>query len=60
VTLKVTGTEKALYEWLHQIQSPKDFRTVITMDLEPLRDDPTKISCTVVVEQWFVPQPSAS
>jgi hypothetical protein len=58
VSMTVTGTEEALYRWLHELQSPKDFRTVLSMNLAPLRDDPAKITCTVVIEQWFVPEPS--
>lgn len=60
VRMTVTGTEAALYRWLNEMQSPKDFRTVASIDLTPLRDDDTKISCTVVLEQWFVPEPSPS
>lgn len=57
VRMTVTGSEAALYRWLHQLQSPEDFRTVVSMELTPLRDDDTQISCTVVLEQWFVPEP---
>lgn len=60
VQMTVTGTEEALYRWLHEIQSPKDFRTVVSINLTPKRDDDTKISCIVVIEQWFVPEPSPS
>lgn len=60
VQMTVTGTEVAFYRWLHELQSPKDFRTVVSINLTTMRDDATKISCVVVVEQWFVPEPSPS
>jgi len=60
VRMTVTGTEEAFYRWLHEVQSPNDFRTVFSIDMITMRDDNTKIYCVVVLEQWFVPEPSPS
>ena len=57
IEFEVTGTESALYLWLDKLQSPQQFRSVTSLRLSPQRDDDTKIDCTVVIEQWFVPQP---
>jgi len=57
IEFEVTGTEAALYLWLDKLQSPPQFRAVTSLRLTPQRDDDTKVDCTVVIEQWFVPQP---
>lgn len=57
IEFQVTGTEAALYQWLDKLQSPQQFRAVTSLRLTPERDDDTKIDCTVIIEQWFVPQP---
>ena len=58
--LKVSGMEAGLYRWLSRLHVPEEFRAVTFMQLNPQRDDDTKIDCTVVVEQWFVPDISTS
>ena len=56
----VNGKEDALYRWLDSLHSPDQFRALTSLRLSPDREDDTKIDCTVVVDQWFVPQaPSA-
>lgn len=57
VEFQVTGSESALYGWLYKLQAPEQFRAPTALRLTPERDDDTKIDCTVVIEQWFVPQP---
>jgi hypothetical protein len=57
VEFEVSGSESALYSWLYKLQSPEQFRAPTSLRLTPERDDDTKIACTVVVEQWFIPQP---
>jgi hypothetical protein len=60
VEFVVNGKEDALYKWLDSLHSPDQLRAVTSLRLSPDRDDDTKIDCTVVVDQWFVPQaPSA-
>jgi len=56
VEVTVTGTDEALYTWLHdRINSPEQFRGATNIRLSPNREDDTKIDATVVIEQWFVP-----
>ena len=56
VEVTVTGTDEALYTWLHdRINSPEQFRGATNVRLSPNREDDTKIDATVVIEQWFVP-----
>ncbi len=56
--INVTGREDALYRWLVELQSPKDFRAVTALRLSPNREDDTKIDAVVQVEQWFQPKAS--
>lgn len=55
VEFVVNGMEEGLYRWLDRLQTPDQLRAVTHMQLSPQRDDDTKIDCTVVVDQWFVP-----
>lgn len=57
VEFQVTGAESALYPWLYKLQAPEQFRAPTSLRITPQRDDDTQVDCTVVVEQWFVPQP---
>lgn len=54
--INVSGNEQALYRWLVQVHSPKDFRAVTALRLSPNREDDTLIDAAVTVEQWFVPK----
>lgn len=56
--INVSGTEQALYRWLTELHSPKDFRAVTSLRLSPNREDDTKIDAAVQVEQWFPPKAS--
>lgn len=51
----VTGTEADLYRWLDRINVPDQFRVASRLLMSPNTQDDTKIDCTAVVEQWFVP-----
>jgi len=56
VQVTVTGTDEALYTWLHdRINSPEQLRGATNIRLSPDREDDTKIDATVVIEQWFIP-----
>ncbi len=50
----VNGTEEALYRWLNAINMPDQLRIASKIQLKPDKDD-TKIDCTAIVEQCFVP-----
>ncbi len=52
----VTGMENALYRWLGRLQMPDQFRGITFLRLSPDAKDDTLIDCTVIVEQWYVPQ----
>lgn len=52
----VTGMENSLYRWLGRLQSPDQFRGITFLRLSPDAKDDTLIDCTVIVEQWYVPQ----
>ncbi len=60
VEFTVNGKEDSLYKWLDSLRSPDQFRAVTSMRLSPDHEDDTKIDCTVVVDQWFVPQAPAA
>jgi len=53
--IEVTGREQALYQWLHTIKSPEEFRTATRILVNPNREDDTLIDCRADIEQWFVP-----
>ena len=55
VQVSVTGTEKALYAWFARLNIPDQFRAATSILLKPDNQDDTKIDCTAVIEQWFVP-----
>lgn len=51
----VTGAEDALYRWFNAINMPDQLRIASKITLKPDPKDDTKIDCTAIVEQWFVP-----
>lgn len=53
--IAVSGNEAALYRWLVRLHSPRDFRAITALRLNPNREDDTLIDANVQVEQWFVP-----
>jgi len=55
VQVTVTGTEKALYAWFGRLNNPEQFRAATNILLKPDNTDDTKIDCTTVIEQWFLP-----
>lgn len=55
----VTGTEEALYTWFDRLNVPDQLRIATSIRLSPDKEDDTKIDCTAIVEQWFVPLPPA-
>ncbi|GAA5484347.1 hypothetical protein [Haloferula sargassicola] len=54
--INVTGREDALYRWLVELNSPKNFRAVTALRLSPNREDDTLIDAAVQVEEWFQPK----
>ena len=54
----VTGAEDGLYRWFDRINVPDQLRAATSIRLSPNSQDDTKIDCTAVVEQWFVPLPT--
>ena len=60
VQVSVTGTEKALYAWFARLNIPDQFRAATSILLKPDNQDDTKIDCTAVIEQWFVPADPAA
>ena len=59
VQFTVTGPEQSLYSWFDHLNSPPSLRCVTYVRLSPNKEDDTKIDCTAIVEQWFVPMPPA-
>lgn len=55
VQITLSGTEMNLYRWFASVTDIEKFRTVTFIRLSPNKEDDTKIDCTAVVEQWFVP-----
>ena len=59
VQLAVTGTEASLYRWFDRLNTPEKLRCVTYIRLSPNKEDDTKIDCIAIVEQWFIPVPTA-
>lgn len=59
VQLTVTGSEASLYRWFDRLNVPDKFRCVTYIRLSPNKEDDTQIDCTAIVEQWFLPTPTA-
>ncbi|MGJ8678331.1 MAG: hypothetical protein ACSHX0_12505 [Akkermansiaceae bacterium] len=55
VSVKGNAMDKNLYQWLVDLQSPNDHRSITFLHIEPQRDDPTRIDCEVEITQWFIP-----
>jgi len=55
VQLTVVGPERSLYTWFDHLNSPESLRCVTYIRLSPNKEDDSKIDCTAIVEQWFVP-----
>lgn len=55
VEMKVSGTEKSLYDWFYRLQDPGQFRALTALRLSPNREDDTLIDAVVEVEEWYVP-----
>jgi len=55
VQLNVSGSEQSLYLWFSRLNTPTDLRAVTFIRLAPDREDDTKIDCTAIIEQMFVP-----
>ncbi len=55
VQITLSGTEQALYRWFDRLNDIEKFRAVTFIRLAPNKDDDTKIDCTAIAEQWFVP-----
>ena len=53
--ITVTGTEESLYRWFDHLNVPAAFRVASKIRLSPNTQDDTKIDCTTIVEQWFIP-----
>jgi hypothetical protein len=60
VQFTVLGAEESLYKWFDHLNSPESLRCVTYIRLAPNKEDDTKIDCTAIIEQWFVPAPPAS
>jgi len=54
IRFRVSGTEQSLFQWLDQMQQPTQFRAVKQFRLQPKKDDDTKVSALVRVEQWYI------
>ncbi|MGJ8633478.1 MAG: hypothetical protein ACSHX7_06115 [Luteolibacter sp.] len=54
MTIKVSGTEQALYRWFNAINDPASFRAAYHINLKPNNDD-TLIDCSATLAQWFPP-----
>lgn len=58
--ITLSGTEQALFRWFDKLNEPTKLRAVTFLRLSPNKEDDTKIDCTAVVEQWFVPATTES
>jgi type II secretory pathway component PulM len=50
----VSGEEQALYRWFNAVNMPDQLRIATKIQLKPDKDD-TKIDCTAIIEQCFIP-----
>ncbi len=53
--IEVTGREQSLYQWLHNLKAPEEFRATTRILMNPNREDDTLIDCRADIEQWFIP-----
>lgn len=51
----VNGEEQALYRWLNSVNMQDQLRIATKIQLKPDAKDDTKIDCTAIVEQCFIP-----
>lgn len=58
--VSLIGMEQALYTFFSRLNVPDQFRATTNILLAPDKQDDTKIDCTVVIEQWFVPAPAGA
>ncbi|MGB0992411.1 MAG: hypothetical protein ACPG32_08075 [Akkermansiaceae bacterium] len=54
----VSAYDPDLYRWICTLQSPKDFRSVTYIKIEPQRNDKTRVDCELNITQWFIPKSS--
>ena len=58
VRLRISGSEKAMIDWLVGLQSPKKFQVIKAIEIEPNRkskeEEPQAI-CQITIARWFVP-----
>ncbi len=55
IELRVSGQEQSLYRWFDRINDPSQLRVAVEITLAPNSKDDTKIDCTAIVGQWFLP-----
>ncbi len=57
IEFTVSGTEDSLYKWFDRLNIPEQMRIATQIRLGPNSQDDTKIDCTAVIEQLFIPAP---
>jgi Type II secretion system (T2SS), protein M subtype b len=52
-TVLVKTELKPLFQWLHELQTPESFTLVSHLTIQPLPDDPAKVTATVHISRLF-------
>lgn len=59
VTLTVRGEVPVLFRWLHDMLQPSAFYVVPSLSIAPDKDEPTKVTATVQIWRWYLPELAA-
>jgi len=55
VDITAKGTLEDVFRWLHHLQHPESFRVVSNLQVQPEKDDDSKIVCKFTLLRWYAP-----
>jgi len=56
VTFQLRGASEDVFRWLYDIQSPEAFTALREFKINPDKEDPAKVTCTVELLKWYAPE----
>lgn len=56
VTFQLRGASKDVFRWLYDVQSPEAFTAIREFKINPDKEDPAKVTCTVELLKWYAPE----
>lgn len=60
VTLTLRGEVTDLFRWLHALLQPSAFYVVPSLSIVPDKEEPTKVTATVQIWRWYLPELAAA